>query len=309
MINGIDFSSWSTVKDMHAVLNGQLPVHVTWVRARDGFRDDQKFQANRKLLVGAQVDGVGSAMWGPYSFLGYSAQVGSLSWSAPRGDAQFSSMWSFATAGGKEFDLVAMLDAERNSFIDANNVRQVVPLPSVESYVDTYVNPWIDAHCVNAGRYPIFYSNADIILNYLAPVFGTARGDKILKCPLMIAGYTGASIPPYWERVSKYWSDWLVWQFKGDVKDWPGIDDVDLVRAKGTRAQWKAWCKDATAPLPSEGAVVVTPPPDTGTPPSTGTIDLSGLEAQITALKATADLIKADTAAIKSHFTSSLGVG
>jgi hypothetical protein len=272
MITGVDFSGWSTVTDGHAMFNDKEIVDIAFPRAWDGFRDDQKFDnrlgVSHRKLCETVVTPHGSALWAPYAFVGYSAQVGSYNWTAQRGDVQADNMWSLATAGGRTFQLPVMVDAEHNAFIDGNGVRQVVPITNIDAYCSVFLVPFIERMTVLLGRRPLFYSNPDFILNYL----GRLQYDKptpysmldkypvIKDCPLVIASYSTGTQPSYWDRISKYWPKWLVWQDRGDAKDWPGIDDVDHLKCQGTRAEWKLWMNDASAPLPQDGAVIV---PDT----------------------------------------------
>ena len=92
----------------------------------------------------------------------------------------------------------------------------------------------------------------------------------------------------------------MIWQFAGDVKDWPGIDDVDLNRMPGTRTQLKAWMLDPTKPQPREGAVDPQPePPDEEDPNIPGgKTDLTPVLQAIEGVKTTVEAIKAKQEAI-----------
>jgi hypothetical protein len=268
MLTGLDWSSWSTVTDGHAMFNDKEIVDISFPRAWDGFRDDLEFDnrvtgvSYRKLLE-TEFTPHGSILWSPYGFVGYSANVGSYNWTAQRGDAQADNMWGLSTAGGRTFQLPAMVDAEHNAFIDANGVRQVVPINNMDAYCSVFLVPFIERMSEHLGRRPLFYSNPDFILNYLGrlqydaatPYSMLDKYPVIKDCPLVIASYSSGTQPSYWTRVSQYWPQWLCWQNAGDIKDWPGISDVDHLKCQGTRSQWKLWMNDARAPMPQDGAV------------------------------------------------------
>ncbi len=269
MINFVDVSGWTNITDINALINEQLLIDGAYIRAHDGFRDDEKFPQFRALIKNARNKN-GSVMWGPYMYLGYSGSIGSRTWTAKRGDYQAQNCWDLATSGGREFPLPVAVDGERNRWWDGKAF-QIVPLPSAYVYCDTYLLPAIEFLSDKQGRRPVFYSNPDFILNYLLPQLSKPEFAAIGECPLWLANWTKAGTePPYMPtiRTRTPWKTYLLHQYAGDVKDYPGVDDVDLNRGAGTRAQWKAWIADATQ-LPIEGApepppVVVEPPqPDT----------------------------------------------
>lgn len=293
MITGIDISGYSTVNDIQAVVNGQLPIEFAMARGYNGFRDDSKFVAHRKLLEGAR-NASGSVLWGAYMYLGYSAQVGSNTWTASAGDAQASNFWSLITAGGKTFQMPAAIDVEENAFLDEAKVRQVVPMPSAEAYCDAYLLPAVQYLTRAMGRRPILYTNPNKILYYLAPALRKEKYKQILECPLWLASYTRGTAPGYMDKISEFWPDWLIWQYAGDVRDWPGCDDLDLNRIKGTRAQLKAWCNDPSAPLPKEGGSEPQPEPK---PEPVGDIAQA-----LAAINAKLDGIGRDVTAMRVHY-------
>lgn len=274
MITGLDWSSWSTVTDPQAMFNEKEIVDIAFPRAWTGFNDDLEFDnrvsgvSYRKLCETVHT-AHGSALWSPFGFVGYSAQVGSLNWSAQRGDVQALNAWGMSTAGGRTFQLPFMVDAEHNSWLDENLVRHIVPINNMDAYCSYFLVPFIEKMSEFLGRRPLFYSNPDFILNYLGRLYYDAAVpysmlDKypiITECPLVIASYSSGTQPSYWSRISKYWPKWLAWQNAGDVKDWPGISDVDHIKCQGTRAQWKLWMNDPTAPLPQDSPTEPTDPP------------------------------------------------
>jgi hypothetical protein len=267
MINGVDFSSWETITNSQAVWNGQLLIDFAYIRARDGFRDDAKFAEFRAIMRTATTKN-GTVLWGPYMFLGYSGTVGSRTWTAARGDVQAQECWNLTTAGGREFPLPVAIDCEKIPYIDPNGIRQIVPLPNAYAYCDAYLVPAIKFLTEKMGRRPVIYSNPDFILNYLAPVLSKPEFASICECPLWVAAWTKATgTVPYMDTIAAKtgWKTYLIQQYAGDVKDWPGINAIDLNRGQGTRAQWKAWILDATK-VPVEGAPVP-PPVDPPTPP------------------------------------------
>lgn len=298
MITGIDISGYSTVTDINQVINGQLPVDFAMVRGYNGFRDDSKFVQHRKLMEQAR-NASGSVLWGAYMYLGYSAQVGSEKWSASGGAGQASNFWSLITAGGRTFQMPPAIDVEENSWIDENKVRQAVPMPSAEAYCDAYLLPAVEYLTKAAGRRPFLYTGPKIILYYLAPALRLPRFAPIRECPLWLAHYTRGTAPGYMDKIGEFWKDWVIWQYAGDVADWPGVDDVDLNRMKGTRAQLKAWCNDPNAPLPKEGTPE--PPTPQPEPPQPG-VDLSGVIARLDTIAARVNDIDADVTAMRSHF-------
>jgi hypothetical protein len=294
-MNGFDISGWTTVNDMSALLTEQLVMDFAWVRASTGYGDDLKYTAFRKLLVNT-VGKNGKTIWGPYAFLGYSAQVGSMKWNAARGDAQMKNMMDLAANGGIEFQLPPAIDVENNVYVD-NGVRQVVPMPSVDAYCDAYLLPAIEYLSAQLGRRPVLYASPNIILNYLLPVLQKDKGKPILECALWVASWTKSQVPAYWEDtknaagvvvkhgIRRYWKQWLAHQYAGDVRDYPGVDDIDLIRMPGTRAQLKAWCADDTAPLPNND--LPEPPPPTPVDPPADDIKarLARLEQFMAAVK------------------------
>ena len=278
MITGIDFSSWSTIKDIQAVASGQTLVDFAWVRVNHGYGDDQKWTQHRNLIKTARTAN-GSVLWGAYMFLGYDGSIGSQTWNADGGAKQATSAWALLTAGGADHNLPLAIDAERVRWWDGK-AYQLLPLPSASEYCSAYLSPAIVRATALQGRRPVIYTSPDIILNYLAPVL--PAHPEITACPLWVAAWnkTGTA-PNYWndwkdangntrKGVKNYWSSWLAWQYAGDVRDWPGIDDVDLNRIPGTRAQLKAWLKDPAAPMPAEGAPDPIDPPIE--PPTSGDI-------------------------------------
>jgi hypothetical protein len=331
MITGLDWSSWSTVTDAKAMFSEREVVDVAFPRAWDGFRDDQEFDnrvsgvSYRKVLENA-VTAHGSVLWAPYGFVGYSAKVGALDWSAQRGDVQAQNMWQMATAGGQTFQLPPMVDAEHNAWIDANGVRQVVPIHNIDAYCASFLVPFIERLSELLNRRPIFYSNPNFILN----VLGALKYDKatpysmfdkypaIVECPLIIASYSKGTQPSYWEDVKladgtikkgvkNFWSKWLGWQDAGDVKDWPGISDVDHIRCQGTRAMWKAWAADASKPLPQEGAGEPQPEPEPQPQPGGVTLAdvlaaVKAVEVKMATIQAQVGEIDADVTRVATHF-------
>jgi hypothetical protein len=281
------------------MFNDKEIVDIAFPRCWTGFSDDLEFDnrvsgVSYRKLCETVTTYHGSALWSPYAFIGYSAQVGSLNWSAQRGDVQAANVWSMATAGGRTFQLPVMADAEHNAWIDDAGVRQIVPINNMDAYCSVFLVPFIEKMSENQGRRPLFYSNPNFILNYLGrlnydkptPYSMLDKYPVIKECPLVIASYSNGTQPSYWDRVSKFWPQWLAWQNAGDVKDWPGISDVDHIKCQGTRAQWKAWMKDATLPLPQEGAVDPIEPPVVVVPPVVVPPDLAALTARVTELEA-----------------------
>ena len=200
-------------------------------------------------------------------FLGYSGAIGSRKWNAVRGDLQAQNCWDLATAGGREFQLPVAVDVERIRWWDGSAF-QVLALPSAEVYCRTFLVPAIEFLSEKQGRRPVFYCNPDLILNYLAPVLSRPEFSLIGECPLWLASWTKAQgDPPYMAtiRAKTPWKTYLVHQYAPDVKDFPGVDDVDLNRGVGTRAMWKAWIADASK-LPVEGGAE--PPPPVEPPPA-----------------------------------------
>jgi GH25 family lysozyme M1 (1,4-beta-N-acetylmuramidase) len=283
MINGIDISGWTTVKDAAALFNDQLLIDFAYIRAHDGFRDDEKFPKHRAMMRDARTKN-GSVMWGPYMYLGYTGQIGSRTWTAVRGDYQAQNCWDLATAGGQEHSLPVAIDVEKNRWWDGK-VFQIVPLPNAYTYCDTYLLPAIEFLSDKQGRRPVIYANPDIILNYLAPQLSKPEFSAICECPLWLASWTKAGgEPPYMASIAAKtgWKSWLIHQYAGDVGDYPGVDDVDLNRGVGTRAQWKAWIADASK-LPAEGATDPVTPPPVEPPPAVG--DLAALTARVDRLE------------------------
>ena len=275
MIDGLDWSSYSTVASIERMMTEKVIVDLAFVRAWNGFQDDQEFDNVNGISYRKMLDTVktphGSVLWAPYMYLGYSAQVGSLNWTALGGAAQFDRMYARATNGGQTHQITPMIDIEHNSWLDENLVRHIVPIVSMDTYCTTTLVPAITRANDVLGRLPILYSNPDFILNYL----GDARLKRfpiITECPLIIASYSTGPKPSYWDTtptkkgVGAYWKTWLGWQDAGNIKDWPGISVVDHIKAQGTRAQWKAWLADKNAPMPQDGTVEP-PPVVPGDPP------------------------------------------
>lgn len=285
MINGIDISGWTTVTDPQALFNAQLLIDFAYIRAHDGYRDDEKFPAFRKMMRDAKTKN-GSVMWGPYMFLGYTGAIGSRTWTAVRGDYQAQNCWNLATAGGQDHSLPVAIDVERVRWWDGK-VFQIVPMPNAYTYCDSYLMPAIEFLSDKQGRRPVIYCNPDVILNYLLPQLSKPEFAAIGECPLWLANWTKTQAePPYMASIKAKtpWKTYLIHQYTGDVKDYPGVSDVDLNRGVGTRAMWKAWIADATK-LPIEGgADPIEPPPVV--PPTTGDTGarLTALEAQVKAL-------------------------
>jgi hypothetical protein len=151
----------------------------------------------------------------------------------------------------------------------------------VHVYADNYLLPAIRKLRDLYGRLPILYTNPDIILHYLAPLFGDPRYQDIFDCPLWVADYNPVKADggyAYETACKKYFPKWLIHQNRGSVGSWPGVNNIDVNRCQGTRAQWKAWCKDATQPMPQEGAVDPVPDP---TPVPTPTPDLAAITARV----------------------------
>lgn len=266
MINGIDYSSNSKITDIQAVVSGQLLVDFAYLRLRGGYVDDPQWTPNRAQIKTAHTSN-GSVLWGGYSVLGYSGAIGSDVWTADGGAKQVQDAWKLLTAGGADHNLPLALDLERPGSL-VNGVRQYLALPSAEAYCSAYLLPAIDAATSLQGRKPVIYTNGDFIVNYLAVAGVLAKYPVITSCPLWIAGYNKLTVPPFWDRISKFWPVWLAWQYAGDVHDWPGISDVDLNRMPGTRAQLKAWLANPNAPLPTEGAPDPILPPVVNPPAS-----------------------------------------
>jgi len=173
MINGVDFSSWETITDAHALFNEQALIDFTYIRAHTGFGDDEKFPQFRNVLRDARTPN-GSVLWGAYMFLGYSGKAGSRTWNAQRGDYQAQNCWDLITGGGIEWQLPVAIDCENIPFI-VDGVRQYLPLPSAAAYCDTYLMPAIEFLTEKMGRRPVFYSSPNFILNYLSPVLGKSQ--------------------------------------------------------------------------------------------------------------------------------------
>lgn len=267
MIIGFDVSSWTTVHNSQAMLNDQLPADFIIPRGWDGYQADSKAQVHISI---------GAALRTLYGFIAYAAQVDGRTWSPGDGNQQAENFWNISRSLSQFINMPLALDYEQVTYIEkTTNLRKSVPLPPVRDYCDRYLLPSVQTMKEKMGRYPLFYSNPNFILNYLAPVLEISKYAEIRNCPLWLAGYTGGSVPPYWEDtrnsagtitkkgVKNYWNEWLIWQYKGDVRDWPGVDDVDLNRAKGTRSQWIRWGADPTAPMPTENPVQ-DPKPDDG---------------------------------------------
>lgn len=306
MITGIDISGYSTVSDLNAMITGQLPIEFAYVRGYNGFRDDSKFTAHRKLMEQAR-NASGAVLWGAYMYLGYSAQLGSEKWIAGRGDAQAANFWSLITAGGKTFQLPPAIDVEENRWRDENGVSQTVPMPSAEAYCDTYLLPAVEYLTKAHGRRPIVYSSPNKILYYLAPALRLPKFAPILECPLWLAHYNKSNAPGYMDKIAEIgWKDWLIWQYAGDVSDWPGVDDVDLNRIRGTRSQLKAWANDPKAPFPKEGGPNPDPDPDPEPNPDPVPADilaaLKQIDVRLSALQAQVNDIDADVTVVRSHF-------
>ena len=289
MLNALDTAGVNglTINDAQAMVNGQLIVDVVIIRARDGYMDDQHYIEHRnKVRVASNPNG--GTLWGTYSYLGYTAKVGSHSWTAKRGDYQAQDYWNLTSSGGIEWSVLPAIDIENLSFLEKQTntdgterwVRQVVPMPEVHSYADNILMPAFDFLGNKLGREPIFYSNPDKIKNYLAPLKQESKYDRLWKAPLWLADYNPLvnGLPAWWSVVKQYFPNLLMHQFKGDVRDWPGVTDVDLNRIPGTRAQLKAWLADKNAPMPAEGAPDPIDPPIE--PPASG-----DLEARVKALE------------------------
>jgi hypothetical protein len=151
-----------------------------------------------------------------------------------------------------------VIDCERETFI-ANGVRQYVPLPSVQVYLDTYLMPAINVLEAKHGRLPIIYCNLDFVKNYFSPIFGQAKYAKLFQCPLWLALWT--STPPRANIASPYWEQWAFWQKKGDVRDNPGVSDIDYNEWPGSRTELKSWIADPNFPIPPYTVDNVPPPP------------------------------------------------
>jgi hypothetical protein len=309
MIVGLDGSKWTIVSDPTALVNTEPPVEVVLWRGYDGWRDDPRFVEHRRQTVGLRNKN-GSVLWGAYMFLGYSStsEGGGVSYSAARGDAQASNFWSLITAGGIEWQVPAAIDVEYNSFIDDAGNTQRMPLPNVFVYADTYLLPAIRKLRDLMGRLPILYSNPDIILHYLAPLKGQAAYQDIFDCPLWVADYNPVKADgnyAYFTGCSKYWPKWLIHQTRGSVRDWPGTNNIDVNRCQGTRAQWKAWCKDATQPLPQEGLVDPVPEPEpepTPDPAADWAAAVAQINAKLDAMALQLRDVDADVTVMRSHF-------
>ena len=292
MINGIDISGWTTVTDAQALFNAQLLIDFAYIRAHDGYRDDEKYPKYRAMMRDARTSN-GSVMWGPYMFLGYTGAIGSRTWTAVRGDYQAQNCWNLATAGGQEHSLPVAIDVERVRWWDGKAF-QVVPMPNAYTYCDSYLLPAIEFLSEKQGRRPVIYCNPDVILNYLLPQLSKPEFSAIGECPLWLANWTKTQAePPYMATIKAKtpWKTYLIHQYTGDVKDYPGVSDVDLNRGVGTRAMWKAWIKDATA-LPVEGGtdpIVIPPPVD---PPTTGDADLAEIKSRLARLEAWMKAVK-----------------
>lgn len=308
MITGLDGSMWSAVTDPAAMVNTNPPVEICLWRGYDGWRDDTKFVQHRNQMRGL-TNPSGAVLWGAYLFLGYTSSTESgmtiMTITAARGDAQASNFWSLITAGGIEWQVPPAIDVEHNSFMDDAGHVQRWPMPTVQQYADTYLLPAIRKLRDLSGRMPILYTNPDRVLHYLSTLFGNAAYQDIFDCPLWIADYNpikpGGSYA--WQTaVSKYFPKWLIHQTRGSVSNWPGVSNIDLNRCQGTRAQWKAWCKDATMPLPQEGATDPVPPDPTPDPtPDPQPIPGDLIDA-IARIQAKLDVIGADVTAIREHF-------
>ena len=273
MINALDTAgvNGKTINDAQAMVNGQLIVDVVIIRARDGYRDDQFYAVHRDAVKKA-TNPSGAALWGTYAYLGYTAKAGAYSWTAQRGDVQAQDYWNLISAGGIEWQVPPALDTENLVYWEKREnpdgtsklVRQTVPMPEVHQYADTYLMPATKFLADKAGRLPLQYLNADKILNYLSPLKQESKYDLLFQCPLWLADWNALvnGMPSYWTKVQKYFPNLIMHQYKGDVRDWPGVSDVDLNRIPGTRKQLKAWLADKTAPLPSEGGSdPIDPPP------------------------------------------------
>ena len=285
---GGDTSGWGEVTDANAMVNGVNRLHIVIPRARDGYKDDVQYTKSMTKLTKTTTD-LGALLLGSYSFVAYHQ--------APSGLDQAKAYWSLINPGGSHlWHLPPAVDAERHTYTDENGVRQTWPMPTnPQEYLNTFVLPQISYLSDAYGQRPIFYSNPDLISNYLKPVLGNAINRPILECKLFIAAYTNDLVQPsYWDRVSQFWPSWFLWQYKGDVKDWPGVTDLDLFRYPGTRAQLKAQLADPSLPNPAYvqavdpgGAVDV--PPVVIPPTPTPTTDLAGLMAKVDQVQATLD--------------------
>lgn len=273
MINGLDWA-FITPKDPQAMIGAQLPVDFVIVRSRDGFRDDASYKKNAALLpklTGKQ----GTILWGSYAYLNYNP-------GSAEGDDQMKQVWDLiAPAGEMEWQIPPTIDAERSPS---------GPLPDAKFYFDTRLMPAIDYLSEKINRRPLLYTNADFILNYAKLLLLKPEYKAVGECPLWLADWNRVATPyPLnWPSIEKLglWKSWLVWQYRGDVGDWPGITDVDLNRGQGTRAQWKAWCNGG--PLPIEGAAE--PPPPVDPPPAGG--DLATIKGQVADLLAWREKIR-----------------
>lgn len=98
-----------------------------------------------------------------------------------------------------------------------------------------------------AGVVPVLYSYESFLLEELK----TSPDEVLASCPLWVASY---SAPP---RVPSAWSDWMMWQYSGDVggpadqhkfpRATPGFRcAVDRSAFKGTEDELRAWW-EATA--------------------------------------------------------------
>jgi Glycosyl hydrolases family 25 len=258
MIYGLDISSYTTITDpVKTFKEGSQPVDFTYMRGWTGYGDDQKFTAHKKTLLAA-VGAGGSILSGCYMWLAYDN-------GHKAGDVQAESFWNTITAGGVWFNMPPAVDVERRRFL-ANGTWQYAPLPSVTAYMD-HLHKAVDYLTNKNGRRPVLYSNVDLILNYLYPEIVKTTGAWLLECPLWIAHWRVAA--PFQGYKPNPWPKerWYFHQVNGDVKDWPGISDVDINKFNGDRAGLKAWCKDASW-VP--GDVVVEPPIEPPVPPAPG---------------------------------------
>lgn len=258
LINGGDESSWATISDMAAAVNdGPNPLDFLIFRGATGYGDDQAYTKNSamaKSVVVKNKDGSarGSLLWGSYMFLGYGP-------GSNPGASQAANFWSLIDAGGSHYwQVPPSIDVERETYI-ANGVRQYVPLPSVETYLDTRLMPAIDYLEGKTGRLPIVYLNLDMALHYLKPAYGNPKYAKLFRCPLWLAVWS--STVPSAGILSPMWTQWAFWQKKGDIHDNPGTSDIDYNEWPGDRASLKAWCNDPAFPIPPYTTNTPPPPP------------------------------------------------
>ena len=268
MTYGLYISYWTTIDPAKfAVSSNGLDLDFAIIRARGAGYDDPKITQHRRWAESQKVN-AGALIFGYDMYLGYAPGT-------PSGQKQAADFWELINRGGKTWEIVPEIDVEHQpkEYDQNGRVKSYWPVPS--DFLTVWLEPAVKYLQDRMGRSPMIYCSPWIIKDWFSGGGTKTPPDWLLQCPLHIANYQ-VETPSI-----SYWPYWVFWQ-KTNTQNWPGASSICIEQFNGSRAELKAFCRDANwrpgmTPQPQ-------PEPQPGTQPEPDfeqNIDLSEINAKL----------------------------